>query len=243
MISQPSKTSLTRSKREQSLGTVGYLAIFACSLAAVMLVPPQYILWVAGGCLLVAWLVYPQAMRALIHWRWLAMIVVLSIPPIFLVGALDRNLFGIPYSSEGLLNAFQIALRIVVVLVSIQGLTSAVDISSIAGLLERSGLRGLGFSFGVALNLLPSLLQSAQNAWRSLWMRGGFRKQRWHAFRLLVVTIIANALSRAEEIALAAEVRAFSPARARNMPIKVGKWDWGVLILGVLIDVGILFAL
>ena len=72
----------------------------------------------------------------------------------------------------------QIALRILVVLVAIQGMTSSVDISSVAGLLERAGLHGLGFSVGVALNLLPGLLQSAQNAWRSLWMRGGLRKQR-----------------------------------------------------------------
>jgi energy-coupling factor transporter transmembrane protein EcfT len=240
MISQDgSQVSLKRSTREQNLGTIGYLAIFACSLAAVMLAPPPYLPWVAGGCLLVAWLVYPQAFHALMRWRWLLMIVVLSLPPIFLVGALDRSLFGIPYSSEGLQQALQIALRMLVVLVSVQGFTSAVDISSIAGLLERAGLRGLGFSFGVALNLLPALLQSAQNAWRSLWMRGGLRRQRWRALRLLMVTVIANALNRAEEIALAAEVRAFSPARARSMPVRVGKWDWGILTLGVLIDLGI----
>lgn len=230
---------LSGSFKEKHLGSIGYLAIFACSLAAVMISPPQYLPWVAGACLLVAWLVYPHVFRRLVRLRWLVMVGLLSLPPIFLVGEVDRSIFGISYSSEGLLNGFQIALRILVVLVSVQGFTSSVDITSIAGLLERAGLHGLGFSLGVALNLLPALQQSAQNAWRSLWMRGGLRKQRWRALRLLAVTIIANALSRAEEIALAAEVRAFSPERARSMPIKVGKWDWGILILGVLVIMGL----
>ena len=121
-----------------------------------------------------------------------------------------------------------------VVLVAILGLTASVDISSVAGLLERAGLRGLGFSVGVALNLLPALLGSATNAWRSLWMRGGLRRQRLRGLRLLAVTITAGALSRAEEIALAAEARAFSPGRARALPVKSGQLDGAVMGLGLL---------
>jgi energy-coupling factor transporter transmembrane protein EcfT len=240
MISRDSMNlSLSGSFKEKHLGATGYLAIFFSSIAAVMITPALRLPWAAGGCLLVAWLVYPQAFRSLTRLRWLVMIGLLALPPIFLVGEVDRSLFGISYSAEGLLNGIQIALRILVILISVQGLTSLVDISSIAGLLERAGLHGLGFSLGVALNLLPALQQSAQNAWRSLWMRGGLRKQRWRALRLLAVTIIVNALSRAEEIALAAEVRAFSPERTRSMPVKVGKWDWGILILGVLLILGL----
>lgn len=229
-ISNPST-----SNEEQSLGTVAYLAIFACSLTAVMATTVEHMFWTAGLCLLVALLVYPRAFRSLMRWRWLVMIGLLALPPVFLVGEIDRSLAGIPYSSEGLLNAAQVALRILVVLVSVQGLTSSIDISSVAGLLERAGLHGLGFSVGVALNLLPALQQSAQNAWRSLWMRGGLRKRRMRSLRLLAVTITAGALSRAEEIALAAEARAFSPARARSLPVKVGKWDWVILALSVVL--------
>ncbi|MBE0410753.1 MAG: hypothetical protein IBX69_13595, partial [Anaerolineales bacterium] len=152
----------------------------------------------------------------------------------------DRSLAGTRYSSEGLMASIQITLRILVVLVSIQGLTSRIDIASVAGLLERAGLRGLGFSMGVALNLLPALQQSATNAWRSMWMRGGFRKNRWRGLRLLAVTIIAGALGRAEEIALAAEARAFSPQRARSMPVKVGKYDWGIAIVLSIAVIGLI---
>ena len=51
--------------------------------------------------------------------------------------------------------------------------------------------------------------------------------------RLLAVTITAGALSRAEEIALAAEVRAFSPEHARSLHIRIERWDWVALSLGV----------
>ena len=235
MISQKSmKLSLSASFKERNLGTVAYLGIFIFSVLTVMVTPARRLPWAAAICLLVALLVYPHAFPSLMRLRWLGMIILLALPPIFLLGDLDRSLAGIPYSSQGLLSGMQIALRILVVLVALQGLTSSVDISSVAGLLERAGLHGLGFSVGVALNLLPALLQSALNAWRSLWMRGGLRKQRGRGLRLLAVTVIAGALSRAEEIALAAEARAYSPERSRSMPIRVGKWDWAILALGLI---------
>lgn len=226
--------------RPKNLGTIGYLAIFACALAAVMFTPPARLPWAAAACMAVSLLVFPRAFRSLMRARWLVMIVLLSLPPLFLVGEKDRSLAGIAYSSEGLTSALQIVLRILVVLVMVQGTTSSVDISSVAGLLERAGLHGLGFSMGVAMNLLPALQKSAQNAWQSLSMRGGLRRQRLRSLRLLAVTVIAGALGRAEEIALAAEARAFSPERARSLPVKVGKWDWVVASMGAIFTLGLI---
>lgn len=108
---------------------------------------------------------------------------------------------------------------------AVNGFASAVDIAAVAGLLERFGLQGLGFCLGVAMNLLPALQELATNAWRSLWMRGGLRQRRWRGLQLLLVTVVSNALRRAEEIALAAESRAFTPERSRPMPIQAGQWD------------------
>jgi energy-coupling factor transporter transmembrane protein EcfT len=75
------------------------------------------------------------------------------------------------------------------------------------------------------MNLLPALRKSSQNTWCSLQLRGGFRRQRWRGLQLLLVTVVVNALRRAEEIALAAEVRAFSPERSRAMAIEIGSLD------------------
>jgi energy-coupling factor transporter transmembrane protein EcfT len=56
-------------------------------------------------------------------------------------------------------------------------------------------------------------------------MRGGLRQRRWRGLQLLAITIGANALRRAEEIALAAETRAFSPQSSRPLPVQVGRLD------------------
>lgn len=214
------------------LGTYGHLAVFGWLLALVMLQPGGQILISGGLCLVVAVLLYPNALRDTLRLRWLALLLLLALPPVFFLDAYDASLAGIPYSTEGLLAGGQIAVRFVVVLVAVQGFTGAVDIPTLAGLLERLGLHGLGFSIGVALNLLPSLQQSSRDAWYTLRMRGGLRRQRWRGLQLLVITIVTNALRRAEDIALAAEARAFAPERAQALPIRRGKLDWVPFVFG-----------
>jgi len=212
------------------LGTISYLVIFVWSMGIVMLAPAEHLLLVGGLCFLVAALVYPRSFRRIIRLRWLVMIALLAIPPLFFLGDLDRSILGISYSSQGLTSSLQILMRIVVVLIAVDGFTGSVDIASIAGLLERFGLHGLGFSMGVALNLLPSLQISAINTWHSLWMRGGLRRQRWRGIRLLLLTIISNALRRTEEIALAADGRAFCPDQCRAILLRTGSLDWTVTV-------------
>lgn len=221
--------------REPSpIGTKGHLAIFGWSLAMVMLVPAERVLWAAAIYLGVAVWLYPKSLRQVLHPRWLLLLGLLALPPVFFLGEVDRVVLGIDVSTEGLLAGMQIAVRFVVVMVAVDGFTSSVDIAAMAGLLERFGLPGLGFCLGVALNLLPALQRSATNAWRSLRMRGGLRRQRWRGLSLLLVTVVSNALRRAEEIALAAEARAFTPECARPLPVEAGRLDWVATTLGSL---------
>jgi len=213
------------------LGTTGYLAVFLWSLLLVILTPVERLPYAAGLCLLVAALLYPSAFRRLLRIRWFILLGILVAINAFWLGDTDQTLWRIPYSSNGLTTGLQMALRALVILVAVDGFSSRADISEIAGLLERIGLRGLGFSLGVAFNLLPGLRQSATNAWHSLRMRGGLRRKRWVGLQYLVVTVISNALRRAEDIALAAEARAFRPELARGIPVKPGRWDNPVIIL------------
>ena len=215
------------------VGTVGYLAVFGWALATILLAPPALTPWCAGICLFVAGLVYPLSIRRLLRPRLLLMLVLLTLPPVFW-GEPDYHLGVIPISAAGLLLGVQMALRAIVIFVFANGLTAAVDISALAGLFERLGLHGLGFSMGVALNLLPALQQSATNAWHSLKMRGGLKRQRRRGVQLLAMTVITNALRRAEEIALAAEARAFSPENCRALPLKSGNLDWAIGVTGIL---------
>jgi len=227
------QTPLAQLRGRAAIGPIGYLAIFIWSLGMIMLTPQEYLPAVAALCILVAVLLFPLSPRRLFQWRWLVFALLLALPPLFFLGEMDRSFWGVNYSSEGLSAGVQIALRFIVVLIAVNGLTGSVEITAIAGLLERFGLQGLGFSMGVALNLLPSLQRSSINAWHSLWMRGGLRRQRWRGLRLLIFSIVTNALQRAEEIALAAEARAYSPDRSRPIPIALGSWDWVVLFLAL----------
>jgi energy-coupling factor transporter transmembrane protein EcfT len=224
----------------QLFGTLGHLAIFFWFLAMVMLVSPIKMLPVIIICLSVALILYPFAFKQVIHWRWLLLMLLLSAPAIFLIGELDREFIGIPYSSEGLLAGFQIGCRFVIVLIAVEAFTCSVDIPAIGGLLERVGMQGLGFSIGVALNLVPSLQNASRNTWQSLWMRGGLRRKWMRGLKLLAVTIISNAIRQAEEIALAAETRAFSPEKSRPLPIQRGQIDWIPIVLGIVCIAGLL---
>jgi energy-coupling factor transporter transmembrane protein EcfT len=217
------------------LGPIGHLSIFLWSLSMVMLVPVARLVWAAGLCLVVAAMLYLRSFRRILRLRFLAMLILLALPPLFLLGDMDRAFLGVAYSAMGAWAALQIALRFVVILTAVDGFTHSVDITQIAGFLERLGLRGLGFSLGVALNLLPGLQRSSIHAWHSLRMRGGLRQKKWRGLQLLVMTIVTNALRRAEEITLAAEARAFSPDCCRPAPLKMSFLDRLLLPVGVVL--------
>lgn len=216
------------------LGTLGYLAAFFWSLALILFTPPARLALACGLAFGLAWLLYPAAFWRLLRLRWLLFLMVVSLPVAFWEAGSEETAGRLAFSVSGLETALALFLRALIILVAVQGLASRVNIIEIAGLLERFGLRGLGFSIGVAVNLLPTLLETASHAWHSLWMRGGLRRQRWRGLQLLLLTIGTNTLQRAEEIALAAEARAFTPERSRRLPLKKGRYD-RVLILGGLL--------
>ncbi len=215
------------------VGTMGRLVVFFWSISLLLIAPPNWIPLAVGTWLGVAVLLHPAALRVPFRRRWILLFGFLIVANIFWVGELDWNLWGLAVSSEGLLIGLQMVLRAVVVLVAVEGFSNSVDIAEVAGLLERFGLEGLGFSMGVAVNLLPFLRQSSLNAWRSLRMKGGLRRQRWRGLRLLLVNIIGNALCRADEVVLSAEARAFSPDRSRIIPLEIGAFDWLILTVGL----------
>jgi energy-coupling factor transport system permease protein len=215
------------------IGTTGRLAVFVWSLALVLFSPADRLFLAAGLALLVNASLHPPAVKRLFRWRWLVFACLLVLPSMLWGNEADLMILGIPISSAGLAAGLQMLLRGLTVILAVDGFSATVDIAEVAGLLERIGVPGLGFSIGVAMNLLPALRRSSQNTWRSLQMRGGFRQQRWRGLQLLLVTIVVNALRRAEEIALAAEARGFSPERSRAMAIKIGSLD-RYIVLGLL---------
>ncbi len=216
------------------LGTTGHLYLFAWNLAAIFLTPAPR-LWIAGlFCLLVALLFYPESLKRLLHLRWLLLVGLMALPFLFLPGESLVALGPLSLSLEGLQAIAGVALRAGVILTAVDGYTASVSIGEIAGLFERAGLRGVGFALGVALNLLPILRHSISVTWHSLRMRGGLRRHPLRGLRFFLVTVGASAVRRAEEIALAAEARAYSPGAARPTPLRRGSHDWPVIAVTLL---------
>lgn len=219
----------TKVAKRPFLGTPGRLVVFFWSLAMVLFMPAERLFLAAGVTLLCLAVLYPASLRRLFRWRWLIFSLLLVLPILFWSGETTS-----PDTMERLALGLQMVLRMIVVIVSVDGLSTAVDIAEVAGLLERFGLRGLGFAVGVAINLLPALRRSGQAAWYSLRMRGGLRAQWWRGLQLLLVTILMNGLRQAENVALAAEARAFSPDRAVALPIRRSAYD-GYLAVALLL--------
>jgi energy-coupling factor transporter transmembrane protein EcfT len=229
MLKQSQTTFAAVAAPRLFVGSLGHLSIFLWALGMVLLPPLERGIIPALFMIGVLCLIYPFALRRLARPRWLIIFGSLFLVNIFFAVPSDTTdwmILGLPVSSITILNGAQMTLRAIVILLAADGLSSSVNITEMAGLLERSGLQGLGFSIGVATNLLPDLRQSSTNAWHSLRMRGGLRANGGRGIQLLLLTVLSNSLRHAEEIVLAAEVRAFRPELTRKVLIRIGVLDW-----------------
>lgn len=217
------------------VGSLGHLAIFLWALGVILLTQMQGGFVLAGISVVLLSLLYPSALRRILRPRWLILLGGLLVISILFGGSKpDRELWGLPISTEGINVGVKMTLSAIVILLAADGLSTSMDITEVAGLFERAGLQGLGFSLGVAANQLPNLRQSSTNAWHSLRMRGGMRAQWWRGLQLLLLTILTNALRHSEDIVLAAEARAFRPDRSRIVPLRIGRLDWWLIPVGLI---------
>ena len=224
---------MLREKLSTPPGTLGHLTIFAWALIAAVVVSDEKFILVAGINVMVGRLLYSVSLRRFLRWRWLFFFAFLIIPNLIWLGAPGYEFFGIPFSLVGLRNGVIMSLRAVTIILAADAFANSVDVTEIASLVDRLGVKGIGFSLGVAVNMLPTIKQTSYNAWHSLRMRGGFRKKRYQALKLLLVTILANALGRADDIAIAAESRAFSPERIPHLKIVGSVLDRWILVLAI----------
>lgn len=245
MLKQAQQTvAVQPSNPKPLIGSLGHLSIFLWALGMVLLPSLSKGIVLALFTLGILILAYPAALQRLARPRWLVIFGILFFVNLFF-GVTEQEpdlaILGIPFASANILNSIHMVLRAAVILLAADGLSSSVNIVEVAGLLERSGMRGLGFSIGVATNLLPDLRQSGMNAWHSLRMRGGFRAQWWRGIQLLVVTVFSNALRHAEQIVLAAEARAFRPELSRHTPLRIGTLDWWLVAASFTLGIVLIF--
>jgi energy-coupling factor transporter transmembrane protein EcfT len=207
------------------LGTFGHLAGFlAVLLAAVRFGDARAILALALA-LVLALLFHPAALRVARSRTAWAFAAALLVSGALWLGPHDLRAGPVAVSSAGLAAGLWMAVRALAILIATRGLAVSTSPGELAALLERVGLRWLGFTLGVAVNLLPELERSSRRTWDTLRMRGGLRHRRRAALRLATLTVMSNALRRAEEIAVAAEARGFGLDRPRALPLRRGRLD------------------
>jgi len=213
------------------LGTPGALACLLASLLAAVLWRGWHAALALVLAAALAALFHPSALlvlRSRASWVFLA---VLFVSSALWMGTPDLRLGFVGLSREGLAAGTQMVLRALTIFIATHGLSASTSPGELAGLLERVGVKGLGFTVGVAFNLLPALERSAQRTWDTLRMRGGLRRRRRMVLRLATLTVMSNALRRADEIAIAAEVRGFGPEHARPLPLRRGALDLPVILV------------
>ena len=221
------------------LGTAGELACLVATLAAAALASGWRAALALALAVALAALFHRGALRVFASrasWLFVALLVLSGG---LWLGERDLPLGVLRLSRAGLALGAQMALRALAIFVATSGLSASTSPGELAGLLERAGVKGLGFTAGVAFNLLPVLQRSAQRTWDTLRMRGGLRRRRGRLLRLAALTVMSNALRRADEITVAAEVRGFGPERARPLPLRRGALDLPVTIVLALVVAGL----
>jgi energy-coupling factor transporter transmembrane protein EcfT len=216
----------------ERLGTAGHLGCFFAVLLAAVLSGGARASLALALSLGLALLFHPTALR-IAHSRtlWVFVVMLLASGALWL-GPADARIGPVAVSVTGLVTGLWMALRALAILIAARGLAASTSPGELAGLLERLGLRGLGFMLGVAVNLLPALERSSGRTWDTLRMRGGLRHRRRLMLRLATLTVMSNALRRADEIAIAAEARGFGLQRARALPLRRGHLD-GPVVTGL----------
>jgi len=221
-------------------GTWGHLAFLVWAIILGVLVPEARIIFLLGFVIIFSGLFFQgglRPVRRLEFWLLVASAVVLS--P-FLIGEKDLYLFGLGLSRQGFWAGLWMALRALSVALAMGGFAYAVSVDEMARLFEVAGWKGLGFAVGVAFNLLPTLEETARNAYEAMRLRGGFQRERLRAMRMLLVAIVVNALRRGDEVVEAAEARAFRPGGPRQEPLPLGRADLALVAVLIVLGAGLL---
>ncbi len=218
-------------RSQRRLGTLGLLACLVFGMATAILAQGWRVAIACGLALLLSLVFFPVALSVLASRRYWLFITFLILPAVLLLGPGTWAVGPITLSAQGLETGVRMALRATALIVAVTGFAASVSVSDLASLVEGAGLRGLGFALGVAVNMLPTIQEMTTNAYQALRLRGGFRRRRWQAIRLLLVTVVVNSLRHADDIVGAAEARAFSTVRAQPQRIPWRAEDVAVAVV------------
>ena len=151
-----------------------------------------------------------------------------------------RILPGLSLSREGVFYGAVVSLRLVSVLAAGSLVVFTTHPSDmILALTKLRVPHWFAFMLTLALRFLPETVEQGKRILVVQELRGAGGRGIFAAarrFRLLIVPLLAASLRSARQVAMAAEVRAYSPERVPARDLQFSKADWGVLIgLAILI--------
>jgi len=197
-------------------GLYGALLFLVGAVTAAVVVQGWATAAVLGAALAIAIWICPAALRSLLRRRtWVLVASFVLLGGLALDEQRDVVVGIVALSSAGLGLGLQMAARATVILIAMGVFTRRTSVSDLTALLARLGAGELGFVLGLALNLLPVIQQTAANTLAAMRLRGGFRRHRLRALRLLLVTLLVNALRYGDDVVCAAEARGFQGGATR----------------------------
>lgn len=220
------------------LGPGSYLVFLVWVLFLIALLPDERIVPLLIAVLAFGLLNGGQGLSPLRKVRfWTLILSIVAISP-WILGEADLTWGWLRLSRAGFEMGLWMALRAVCLSLAFSVSAGALSTSEMVHLFEGIGMKGLGFSLGVALNLLSTLGETIEAAYHTIRLRGGFRRP-CLALRLFLVTVIANALRYGDDVVRAASARGFDPAVQRRETSLFRRAD-GVFALGLLGLTGVL---
>jgi energy-coupling factor transporter transmembrane protein EcfT len=224
----------------RSIGIWGHLTFLIWAIVLSVMTPGAGVVFVLGFIVIFSALFFQSGLRPIRRVEfWILVASGLLFSP-FLIGEKDLLLFGLSLSSQGFWAGVWMTVRALGVALAVGGFAYAVSVDEIARLFEVAGLKGLGFAVGVAFNLLPMLAETVRNAYEAMRLRGGFQRERLQTLKMLLITVIVNALRRGDEVVEAAEARAFRPDGPRREPLPLGQADLALVAVLIVLGVGLL---
>ena len=143
---------------------------------------------------------------------------------------------GLSLSAEGLWYGGVVSLRLLAVLAAGTLVVFTTHPADLILALTKLGLpHWFSFMLTLALRFLPETIEQAKRILVAQQLRGAGGRGLLSAarqFRLLVVPLVTTLLRSARQIAMAAEVRAYSARRVPSRELRFSQWDW-VLLVGL----------
>lgn len=222
-----------RRRQDWRPDTWGYLAFLVWTLVLVAVLPPARLVWLLGSVLAFAGIWRRQTLLLLTRRRtWLTLVLILLLSGLTL-GRRDIGWGPFRLSQEGLTTGVFMLMRGLSILLAFSASIGALSVARLSAVFERLGLKGLGFAFGVAVNLSVSLQDIIRVTYHTLHQRGAFRLSRrlFPNLRLFLLGVFTNALRHGDEVVLAASARAFDPERPAGSPIPLTTGDVALILL------------